>query len=90
MTTDETATSQPVNDDKDKELLLLEILEQAIADEQAAQAKYRRGAELCRDEDGRALFDQLQREEEAHERLLVNRYTAVKKRLGMHAARGTD
>jgi hypothetical protein len=65
---------------------LLAILEAAIADERAAQAKYRRGLEHCSDREACAMFDQLLREEQAHERALAHHYAAVKKRLGLSGA----
>ena len=49
---------------------LLAILEEAIADERAAQQKYRRGLERCADPEACAVFEQLLREEQAHERVL--------------------
>jgi rubrerythrin len=65
---------------------LLEILETAIADERAAQAKYRRGHDRCIDSEACALFAQLLKDEEAHERSLLARYVEVKKRLGLGGA----
>lgn len=65
---------------------LLEILEGAIADERVAQAKYRRGHDRCVDPEACALFAQLLKDEEAHERGLLARYVAVKKRLGLGGA----
>jgi rubrerythrin len=65
---------------------LLAILESAIADERAAQAKYRRGLDHCADREACAMFEQLLREEEAHERVLTHRYVEVKKRLGLSGA----
>jgi rubrerythrin len=65
---------------------LLEILEAAIADERAAQAKYRQGHDRCADPEACAVFDQLLRDEEAHERALLARYIEVKKRLGLSGA----
>ena len=65
---------------------LLEILEAAIADERAAQAKYRRGHDRCIDADACGLFAQLLADEEAHERGLLARYVEVKKRLGLSGA----
>jgi rubrerythrin len=62
---------------------LLAILEAAIADERAAQEKYRSGMTRCADPDACSMFEQLLREEEAHERLLVSRYAEVKKRIGL-------
>ena len=69
---------------------LLEILEAAIADERAAQAKYKRGHARCVDPEACAVFEQLLRDEEAHERVLVARYAAVKKRLGLSGAGRRD
>ena len=65
---------------------LLAILESAIADEPAAQAKYRRGLDRCADREACAMFEQLLREEQAHERALTHRYAEVKKRLGLSGA----
>jgi rubrerythrin len=75
------ATPQPPGDDD-----LLAILEEAIADERAAQEKYRRGLERCVDPDACAVFEQLLREEQAHERVLRARYVEVKKRIGLRGA----
>lgn len=65
---------------------LLTILEEAIADERAAQDKYRRGLERCADPEACAVFEQLLREELAHERVLEARYVEVKKRIGLRGA----
>jgi rubrerythrin len=65
---------------------LLQILEAAIADEHAAQQKYRDGLERCADPDACRMFEQLLREEEAHERALSHRYAEVKKRIGLSGA----
>jgi rubrerythrin len=65
---------------------LLAILEEAIADERAAQQKYRRGLEHCLDPEACRLFEQLLREEEAHERALSHRYAEVKKHIGLSGA----
>jgi rubrerythrin len=65
---------------------LLAILESAIADERAAQEKYRRGLERCADAEACRMFEQLLREEEAHERALSHRYAEVKKRIGLSGA----
>ena len=69
---------------------LLEILEAAIADERAAQAKYRRGHDRCIDPEACALFEQLLMDEEAHERGLLARYIEIKKRLGLSGAGRRD
>ena len=62
---------------------LLAILEDAIADERAAQEKYRRGLKHCADPEACAVFEQLLHEELAHERVLQSRYVEVKKRIGL-------
>lgn len=62
---------------------LLAILESAIEDERAAQEKYRRGLDRCADPEACRVFEQLLREEEAHERVLSQRYAEVKKRIGL-------
>jgi rubrerythrin len=67
---------------------LLRILEAAIADERAAQRKYRQGRDHCADPEAYRLFDQLLRDEEAHERALLHRYDEVKKRIGLSGAFG--
>jgi hypothetical protein len=71
----------PIGDDG-----LLGILEDAIGDERAAQEKYRRGRDRCADRDACLMFDQLLRDEEAHERALLRRYVEVKKRIGLSGA----
>ena len=71
----------PIGDDG-----LLAILEAAIADERAAQQKYREGLERCADPEACRLFEQLLRDEEAHERSLSHRYAEVKKRIGLSGA----
>jgi bacterioferritin (cytochrome b1) len=65
---------------------LLAILEEAIADERAAQEKYRRGLERCADPAACEIFEQLLREESAHEKALRARYVEVKKRIGLQSA----
>ena len=65
---------------------LLAILEEAIADERGAQEKYRRGLERCADPAACEVFEQLLREELAHERVLEARYVEVKKRIGLTGA----
>jgi rubrerythrin len=65
---------------------LLTILEEAIADERAAQEKYRRGLERCADPEACEVFAQLLREEQAHQRVLETRYIEVKKRIGLRGA----
>ena len=76
-----TEDQRPLGDNE-----LLAILEEAMADEQAAQEKYRRGLERCADPEACAVFEQLLHEELAHERVLQARYAEVKKRIGLHGA----
>jgi len=75
------ADSDPIGDEG-----LLAILEAAIADERAAQQKYREGLERCADPAACRMFEQLLRDEEAHERALSHRYSEVKKRIGLSGA----
>jgi rubrerythrin len=72
---------RPLGDDD-----LLAILEEAMADERAAQEKYRRGLERCVDPEACEVFEQLLHEERAHERVLRARYVEVKKRIGLRGA----
>ena len=65
---------------------LLAILEEAIADERAAQDKYRRGLERCADPEACTVFEELLQQERTHERLLEARYVEVKKRIGLRSA----
>ncbi|MBF0169988.1 MAG: ferritin-like domain-containing protein [Nitrospinae bacterium] len=66
---------------------LLKILEEAILDEQASAARYGHGAELARDPELVAMFEQLMRDEQRHEEALKERYRAIKKRLGLKIMR---
>jgi rubrerythrin len=75
------AGAQPLGDDD-----LLAILDEAIADERAAQEKYREGLERCADPAACRMFEQLLHEELAHERVLQARYVEVKKRIGLRGA----
>ena len=68
---------------------LLVILEEAIADERAAQDKYRSGLQRCADPDACRLFEQLLQEESAHEKILEARYVEVKKRIGLRSFGGS-
>ncbi len=71
----------PIGDDG-----LLPTLEEAIADERAAQEKYRSSRDRCADPAACRMFDQLLRDEEVHERALCRRYDEVKKRIGLGGA----
>jgi len=68
----------PMGDDD-----LLSILDEAIADERAAQDQYRRGLERCTDPEACKIFERLLEDERAHERALRERYVEVKKRIGL-------
>lgn len=57
---------------------LVDILERAITAEQEAREAYRQAAESATDPDTRVMFEQLMRDEEAHEKALRNRLTALK------------
>ena len=78
--------AEPWDGDKIGDEGLLLILESAIADERAAQEKYRRGLERCADPAACEVFEQLLHEELAHERVLEARYVEVKKRVGLSGA----
>jgi rubrerythrin len=81
MTVESAAGRGPLDDDE-----LLAILEAAMADERAAQQRYREGLDRCRDPEACHVFEQLVREEEAHERALAARHAEVKKRIGLGGA----
>jgi len=71
---------------KDKRIIeeeLLGILEEAMREERASAARYRRGLELAADPEARALFERLVADETAHEKVLRERYYEIKKRLGL-------
>lgn len=57
---------------------LIELIEQAIADEQAAQERYKQGAAEATDAETRSFFEQLIRWEEGHERMLRDRLATLK------------
>jgi len=80
---DEPLFAEPADGDRVGDDGLLAILEAAIADERAAQRKYRQGLERCTDPEACRMFEQLLRDEEAHERALSHRYAEVKKRIGL-------
>ncbi|MGK7346652.1 MAG: hypothetical protein ACNS63_12675 [Candidatus Nitrospinota bacterium M3_3B_026] len=62
---------------------LLEILEEAIAEEAASADRYRRALKYARDEQARSLLERLVKDELAHEQALKERYYQIKKRLGL-------
>jgi rubrerythrin len=68
---------------RESEKEILAILEEAIRREQSAYKLYSRGEALADQEEVRALFAMLAREELGHERLLRGVYYEHKKRLGM-------
>jgi len=57
---------------------LIEALEMAIKDEQAAVEKYRCHARQAEQPENRLLFEQLAREEETHLARLTERLQAIK------------
>jgi len=77
---------EPADGDLSSDAELLAILDAALADERAAQQKYRHGLEHCSDPEACRLFGQLLQDEEAHERALSHHYVAVKKRIGLSGA----
>ncbi|VAX22732.1 hypothetical protein MNBD_NITROSPINAE01-313 [hydrothermal vent metagenome] len=62
---------------------LLDVLEEAILEEIASAARYRHALGLARDDEVRAMLEKLVHDEEAHERILKERYHEIKKRLGL-------
>ena len=82
--------SEPADGDRIGDQELLTMLEAAIADERAAQEKYRRGFAHCADGEACRMFEQLMHDEESHERTLAHRYTEVKKRIGLAGATHGD
>ena len=60
---------------------VLEGISTAIEEEIAAQEKYKRLKKQTDNEKAKALFEQLIKDETAHERLLRSRYEALKERL---------
>ncbi len=62
---------------------LLEILEEAITEEQNSAQRYQRGAELATEGEVKAMFEKLAADEVIHEQVLRKRYYEIKKRLGL-------
>ena len=60
---------------------VLEGILTAIEEEIAAQEKYKRLKKQTDNEKAKALFEQLIKDETAHEKLLRSRYEALKERL---------
>jgi len=67
---------------------LLGILEEAIGEESASADRYRRALKYARDEEAIAMLERLVKDEEAHERILRERYYEIKKRLGLKVMKG--
>ncbi len=65
------------------ELKLLSILEEAIEDEKMSAARYRHGFKLSEDPVLKKMFEKLEADEIAHEKVLKERYYEIKKRLGL-------
>ena len=61
--------------------IVLEGILEAIDDEIEAQEKYKYLKEKTDDEKAKALFEQLIKDEEGHEKLLRSRYQALKAHL---------
>ncbi len=56
---------------------LLKELEIAIKNEEMGQKHYARLAEMAADPKVKAMFEQLKKDEETHEKLLRSRYEAI-------------
>ncbi|VAX15048.1 hypothetical protein MNBD_NITROSPINAE03-2032 [hydrothermal vent metagenome] len=65
------------------ELKLLSILEEAIEEEKMSAARYRHGFKLAEDPALKKMFEKLEADEIAHEKVLKERYYEIKKRLGL-------
>jgi len=65
------------------ELKLLSILEEAIEEEKMSAARYRHGFKLSEDPVLKKMFEKLETDEIAHEKVLKERYYEIKKRLGL-------
>lgn len=68
-------------EDKLLEEDLLEVLEVAIEEEKAAQARYLGALDIARSPESQALFQDLVDVEREHQRLLEERYDQIKKKL---------
>lgn len=71
---------------EDKHLVerkLLSILEEAIKEEKLSTARYQHGARLSVDPELKKMFEKLEADEIAHEKVLKERYYEIKKRLGL-------
>jgi len=71
---------------EDKQLVeqkLLLILEEAIEEEKMSAARYRHGFKLSEDPLLKKMFEKLEADEIAHEKVLKDRYYEIKKRLGL-------
>ncbi|HEX21517.1 MAG TPA: hypothetical protein ENH19_02550 [Actinobacteria bacterium] len=66
------------NNEKEKKMDVIKILEQAVEAEQAAQKMYKQGVDIAEDAETRALFEQLTNWEQGHERLLKDRLATLK------------
>ncbi len=70
-----------IREDKLLEEDLLEVLETAIEEEKAAQARYLGALEIARSPESRVLFQDLLDVEREHQKLLEERYDQIKKKL---------
>jgi len=62
---------------------ILEVIKKAIEAERGDQIKYRKMAAEAKDPESRAVFEQLAKDEEEHEKLLKDRLAAIKLMRGM-------
>lgn len=57
---------------------IIKLLEEAIVAEQAAQERYRKGADAANNTEIRAMFEQLLHWEEGHEEILKEKLKTLK------------
>lgn len=57
---------------------IFKLFEEAIEAEKKAQEAYRKGAQQAEDAETRALFEQLSKWEEGHQKMLSERLAALK------------
>jgi len=68
-------------DDRVKGLFL--IFKDALQDEQEAQAKYKKAAQLSDDKELKEVFESLYRDELRHENVLLRRYKVFRKKFNI-------
>ena len=57
---------------------VIKLMEKAIENEREATKMYRQGAEAAGDPETRSIFEQLDKWEEEHERILLDRLATLK------------